>query len=116
MIAFLVIPLFIYEFGINKAAIRYARSPVPAQRTKISHIIRTIVGSISRYSAMPPQTPQSFLSFDFLNLLSLISAPVKYFKSGKIINAAFQCEKFNAVILSIMHNTFIFSFCKEQIF
>src|ERR1700736_1002816 len=42
--------------------IKYARTPVPANNTRSSHTMRTSVGSRSKYSARPPQTPAIFLS------------------------------------------------------
>src|ERR1700693_3418246 len=41
--------------------IKYARTPVPANNTSSSHTMRTSVGSRSKYSARPPQTPAIFL-------------------------------------------------------
>src|ERR1700693_4088047 len=41
--------------------IKYARTPVPANSTRSSHTMRTSVGSRSKYSARPPQTPAIFL-------------------------------------------------------
>src|SRR6202166_1563096 len=41
--------------------IKYARTPVPANNTRSSHTMRTSVGSRSKYSARPPQTPAIFL-------------------------------------------------------
>src|ERR1700736_1580686 len=41
--------------------IKYARTPVPANNTRSSHTMRTRVGSRSKYSARPPQTPAIFL-------------------------------------------------------
>ena len=38
------------------------KSPVPAQNTSSAHIRRIIVGSIPKYSARPPHTPNIFLS------------------------------------------------------
>lgn len=52
--------------GITRAHKRYAikpSQPNPHMKEEIIHIILTSVESISKYSAIPPQTPNIFLSF-----------------------------------------------------
>ncbi len=43
-------------------AMKYAKTPHPPKITSMSQMIRTKVGSTSKYSANPPQTPAIFLS------------------------------------------------------
>lgn len=47
-----------YPLGITIAAIIYAQNPAPPKQVRITQASRTRVGSISKYSAMPPHTPQ----------------------------------------------------------
>jgi len=49
----------IYPLGIIIAAMIYAQIHAPPKQVRITHARRTRVGSMSKYSAMPPQTPQS---------------------------------------------------------
>lgn len=55
--------LFYFSVGITKAHKRYEIKPNPNIKEEIIHIILTSVESISKYSAIPPQTPNIFLSF-----------------------------------------------------
>ena len=43
---------------MTSAATKYANIPVPHPNTKITAISRTTVGSILKYSAIPPHTPK----------------------------------------------------------
>ena len=70
-----------YLSGITIAATIYARIPVPAQNTSRSHINLTIVGSILKYSAIPPHTPHNFLSSLFFNLFIVLSLYLSFFLS-----------------------------------
>lgn len=48
--------------GITSAAIKYTTSPVPQPANEQNiHMILMIVGSILRYSPMPPHTPHIVL-------------------------------------------------------
>ena len=54
---------YFYDFeGSIKAAIRYAKSPVPRHRIEIAQMSLITVESVSKYSAIPPHTPKIFLS------------------------------------------------------
>lgn len=57
---------FCYLLGIIIAAMIYAQIPAPPKQVRITHARRTNVGSISKYSAIPPHTPQSILFSDDL--------------------------------------------------
>jgi hypothetical protein len=46
-------------FGITMAAMMYAQIPAPPKQVRMTHARRTSVGSMSKYSAMPPHTPHS---------------------------------------------------------
>lgn len=47
---------------MTKAHMIYNNNPDPYNRAAASHITLTIVESMSKYSAKPPQTPDIFLS------------------------------------------------------
>ena len=65
--------------GITKAAIIYAKRPQPAKKSAKTKIKRTTVESMFKYSAIPPQTPQSFLSvFDLYNFFSIVFLPSRF--------------------------------------
>ena len=49
-------------FGIHNAHTRYATSPVPTANISNAQQILTIVGSTSKYSAIPPHTPNTLAS------------------------------------------------------
>lgn len=62
-----------YPLGIMIAAIIYAQIPAPPKQVRITHARRTRVGSISKYSAIPPHTPQSIqFTVDLYKRLLLI--------------------------------------------
>ncbi len=62
--------------GITRAHKRYAIKPNPNIKEEIIHIILISVESISKYSAIPPQTPNIFLSFfDRVNRLIIVYYP-----------------------------------------
>lgn len=54
--------------GITNHKITYNSPPNPAKKTINTHTIRTIVGSKSKYSARPAQTPPIILLFERVNL------------------------------------------------
>ena len=62
-----------YAFGIIIAAIIYAQIPAPPKQVRITQARRTRVGSISKYSAIPPHTPHSIqFTVDLYKRLLLI--------------------------------------------
>ena len=71
------IDLLAEQFGIIMAQRKYARIPAPQKQLKITHIIRISVGSILKYSAIPPHTPQiiQFTSDLYKRLFSIIIPP-----------------------------------------
>ena len=52
-------PSYTSYLGITMAAMMYAQIPAPPKQVRIIHASRTSVGSISKYSAIPPHTPHS---------------------------------------------------------
>ena len=60
--------------GIMIAAIIYAMIPLPPNAQNSTHPKRISVGSILRYSAIPPHTPSNILfTFDLYNRFSIIT-------------------------------------------
>ena len=58
--------------GITSAQMMYASNPHPPASVKMTHPSLTIVGSILKYSATPPQTPEIVLLVLLLyNLFSI---------------------------------------------
>ena len=53
-------------FGITIAAIIYAIIPLPAHAVNKIQASLTNVGSMSKYSAIPPHTPSNFLPCSIL--------------------------------------------------
>ena len=49
------------QSGMTIEQIMYARTPEPPMQANSTQITRTSVGSILKYSAIPPHTPQIFL-------------------------------------------------------
>ena len=69
--------IYTCDFGIIMAQRKYARIPAPQKQLKITHIIRISVGSMLKYSAIPPHTPQiiQFTSDLYKRLFSIIIPP-----------------------------------------
>ena len=60
--------------AVCRKEMMYAKIPVPKKTTSTTQINLTIVESIPKYSAIPPQTPQSFLSTsDLYNFFIIIT-------------------------------------------
>ena len=69
----------------------YANIPAPPQSTNMISNNLTIVGSISKYSANPPQTPQSFL---------LILERYNFFIALFIFEFLYNMQIYEKIILS----------------
>lgn len=59
-----------------------------AAKVKIKYPARTNVGSTLKYSAIPPQTPASFASFDFVKRF-IIHSPQVFFYLSESLNKIF---------------------------
>jgi hypothetical protein len=53
--------LQLLRLGMTIQAIKYARRPSPSRKIERNHKSLTIVGSIPKYSPIPPHTPPIFL-------------------------------------------------------
>ena len=60
--------------GIISANMKYSMTPgnMVENTVKQAHATLTTVGSMSKYSAMPAHTPNSFLSFERLSFLFIV--------------------------------------------
>lgn len=58
-----------------------------------TYAMRTNVGSNSKYSAIPPQTPDNILSSDFVNLLFIMSLMFIFNLFNHFVDA--KAEKFH---------------------
>ena len=62
--------------GMMTAAMMYARIPLPPKAQNSTQASRTNVGSMPKYSAIPPQTPSIILCWlDLYSLRSIIIFP-----------------------------------------
>ena len=86
------------------AATIYARSPLPTPNTNNTNIKRMIVGSILKYSPIPPHTPHNTRFVDDLyNLFCSIKIPPKsfsYFCVSSIIIYVFHLIDFSVYVNS----------------
>ena len=79
--------------GITIAATIYASIPLPAQAVNKTHASLTIVGSMSKYSAIPPHTPSNFFPCSILYNLFFIITTIPFFASANATSS--KGTKFN---------------------